>query len=139
MKRHVYPPQPTNGITARYCTYCHLGEWFVGDTECQAAPDSPEPPVVAKEPARIFTLVPKPAPVPPPAAPEWSPLGLLEEFIAEIKSGKIVPTSLLVSFMVREPNGNVRPHSWRANVSHAEAIAYAQLEIQKAIEDWRQP
>lgn len=83
--------------------------------------------------ASIFSLVERRPPIDKP----WSPVELLEEFVAEIKAGKVKPDNLMVFFLESQPDGRQRPHVWSANVSRAEAIAFCQLETARSIEEWR--
>jgi hypothetical protein len=67
----------------------------------------------------------------------WSPEQLLEEFLADIRAGKITPTNLMVFWMNEEGGGQLRPCRWIANVSRSDEIAYFTLGIHKAVDDWR--
>lgn len=73
----------------------------------------------------------------PPQQTPWSPVELLEELLADVKAGKVVPLNMMVFFTEQLPDQKERPRTWSANVSRAEAIAYCTLEIQRTLEDWR--
>lgn len=81
----------------------------------------------------VFALVERRKPVEPP----WSPEQMVANFLDEIRSGAVKPTNLMVFFLTKDADGRLRPETWSANVSHVEAIAFCQLEIARALEDWR--
>lgn len=69
----------------------------------------------------------------------WSPEQLLEEFLAEIRAGKVHPRNLMVYWMDDggKAGDRFRPQRWVANVSREEEIAFHTLGIHRAIDDWR--
>lgn len=69
-----------------------------------------------------------------------SPEQLLEEFLADLRAGRIHPTNLLVYWLDDggDPTSDqLEPRRWVANVSRVEEIAFHTLGIHKAIDDWR--
>jgi len=68
----------------------------------------------------------------------WSGEQCVEEFLGEIKSGKIKPTKLMILWFSEGEDGRMRPHRWFANMSRTEEIALLQLAIQMGIEDWKE-
>lgn len=76
-------------------------------------------------------------PAPKPSAAPWTGLGMLKEFIAKVEAGEIAPTTTLLFFLEMDPNGRLRPHYWRQNVSVPDQVAFAALMTQMALEDWR--
>lgn len=87
-----------------------------------------------RKPAAVLSLVDR---LPAPAKLKWTPLQLLKDLIAEIESGKVVPTSMMVFFMDEDEKGNRHPHTWSHGTSYAEAIAFCELEKQRTLADWR--
>lgn len=106
----------------------HCGDWYrEGEThECQMKP----------EPAsKVVSLVERRPPKPNNRA--WTAEEMLVELLEEMRSGKTVPVNMMLFFMTKEPDGAYRPNTWRQNLTIAEMIAYHQLGITKAIEEWR--
>lgn len=106
-----------------------------------------EPVLIDGEPVRVpdpntsrtsFKVVAMPPPKPvEPTEPPWTPEKILEDFLADLRAGKVKPTNLMMFWLEREPNGNLRPHTWYANVDTTERIAFHQFGIHLAIEEWR--
>lgn len=86
-----------------------------------------------KPKAPVVSLVPKPAKPEP-----WTPLAMLEQFVEEVRTGKLQPTGLMIFTLNQLPNGNRQPETWLANVSVEERIAFCQLETARALKDWQQ-
>lgn len=97
-------------------------------------PPVPEGPPTDPPAPRVFSLVERRRVE---QAAAWSPVELLEAFLESIRAGTVTPANLMVFFCEREPDGRLRPHTWSANISTTEAIAFCELEKQRAIEDWR--
>lgn len=75
-------------------------------------------------------------PVPDP----WTPVTLLEEFVAKLKSGEIkCSKGLMVFFLEESENGRRRPHYWTTGLGEAEIIGFCEVAKAMAIEDWRGP
>ena len=66
-----------------------------------------------------------------------TPIELLEEFVADVKSGKIIPEDVMIFYVERDKDGTVRPHYWLQNVSPQLQIAYAVLLQQMALDEWK--
>lgn len=89
---------------------------------------------MAEVPLKIVPISSKSA-----SSASWTPEQLLEEFLADLRAGKIHPANLLVYWMDDEgnPDGRLSPRRWIANVSRSEEIAFHTLGIHRAVEDWR--
>lgn len=71
-------------------------------------------------------------------AEPWSPLECLEEFLRDVRDGKVQPQNVMIFYVEADDNGRLRPHYWCQNVSNADQIAYGALIQHMGIEDWRQ-
>jgi hypothetical protein len=74
-----------------------------------------------------------------PKSPEkaWSAVECLEEFLADVKAGKVTPDKVMIFYTEPLPDGNQMPHYWVQNVSVTERIAYGALIQRIGIEEWR--
>jgi hypothetical protein len=82
---------------------------------------------------RVLSLVERRPPVDDP----WSPLEMLEEFVADVKSGKVQPANLAIHWCERTERGGLRPNVVFANMDATEAVAFGQLQTQMALERWK--
>lgn len=67
----------------------------------------------------------------------WTPLGVLEEFVADVRSGKLHPQKVMIFYVEPDADGRLRPHYWCQQVSIAEQMAYGELIKALALEDWK--
>ncbi len=72
-----------------------------------------------------------------PSGDAWSPVQLLEEFLADVKAGKIAPIKLSLQYVEVTPAGSWLPRSWQAGCSRSEEIALLEIAKTNAIQDWK--
>lgn len=89
---------------------------------------------MAKKKKRPFALVKFPARTP---AIKWTPVEMVEEFLADLKANKETPDRMLIVWFSAEADGSLRPHRWYAGMTRADEIALLELAKQIAMDDWR--
>lgn len=119
---------------ARSAYVCPCGETTISDVDVALGPAVV---TVAEASRPSFKVVPMPERPKPDISTAWTPEQLVAEFLEEIRSGKVNPANLMVFFTELTEQGGHKPRTWHANMGHAERIAFCNLEIQRAIEDWR--
>jgi len=73
------------------------------------------------------------------SVPGWTPLELLETFIAEVKSGKETATSGMMLFWFEAcPDGRRRPAIWHSNMSVEEQLAVIEVAKVTIIRHWQE-
>lgn len=87
----------------------------------------------APTPAPVLALVTRR----PPVADPWTPITMLEEFLAKIRAGTVRPENLLIFYGEATEAGGICPHYWSMRLSHAEIIAFAEYAKLMAMNDWR--
>lgn len=70
--------------------------------------------------------------------PSWTCVEMLEDLLADVKSGRATPHAMMVFYTEQQPNGNFRPHYYLKNVSASDQIAFGQLITSMALDSWRQ-
>lgn len=66
----------------------------------------------------------------------WSVEQMLEDALAEIRSGKLTPKGAVITFAIEEA-GRIRVHSWRAQLSWTEEFTYLHIARESAVDGRR--
>lgn len=61
----------------------------------------------------------------------------LKAAVADIESGEIKPTQLIVLYVEDTEDRRIRVSQYVANMSTADHIAFLTMKIHEAIDDWR--
>lgn len=75
----------------------------------------------------------------PKVQPAWTPISVFEEFIADMKAGKIKPEKTMIFYLETNAAGRLIPHYWCQSISTAEQIAFGELIKHLAMQDWQEP
>lgn len=67
----------------------------------------------------------------------WSPVQMLDEFVADVKAGKETPAKMMIFYLVDDGAGGWTPRTWFANCSKVEEIALCELAKARAIDNWK--
>lgn len=67
----------------------------------------------------------------------WSPADALHDALADLESGTIKPTKLIVLYVEDDAEGNMQAQQYIAGMSRSEHIAFLTLKIHEAIAGWQ--
>lgn len=68
----------------------------------------------------------------------WSPEQALEEFLADLRAGKVAPVKMILLFFEEgERKHALHPHCWYVNINPCEEVALLAMAQHRAIEDWK--
>jgi hypothetical protein len=84
---------------------------------------------------RGLTIIHAPIrPVPDP----WTPVTMLEEFLAKVKSGEIEAVKgMMVFYLTPTSDNRWRPNYWTTGLTSPEIIAFCEVLRAMAVKDWR--
>jgi len=67
----------------------------------------------------------------------WSPDQAVEQFLQEMRDGKVTPVKLMILFFEETADHALKPRRWFVNISRTEEVALTVLATQMAIEEWK--
>lgn len=68
---------------------------------------------------------------------QWTAEQMLQQVLDEVRAGELKALNMLIFYLSDEGDGTFRPRCVLQNISIAERIAYFQLGITQAIDEWR--
>lgn len=68
----------------------------------------------------------------------WTPVTMLEEFLASVKSGEVkTDKGMMIFYLEPGDEGRLVPHYWSTGLSQTEIIAFSEVVKSMAIHAWK--
>lgn len=67
----------------------------------------------------------------------WSPQDALEDLLAEIRAGRIKPTSLAIHYWEGMPESGLEHHYSAAGLTYPSHIALLTVGLDRVVQDWK--